>query len=58
MRLWADFREAVSQSGGDSEDRRARNSMLGCVVAFAAGLVVIAVVIVLRVIHAIINSFL
>ena len=32
--------------------------MLGCVVAFAAGLVVIAVVIVLRVIHAIINSFL
>jgi len=58
MRLWRDFKNATVQTGGDDEERRARNGMLGCVVAFAAGLVVIAVVIVLRVIHAIINSFL
>lgn len=57
MRLWKDFRNAMIQTGGDADERRARNGMLGCVLSFALGLLVVLGLIVLKVIHLIVNSF-
>lgn len=57
MRLWRDFKNATVQTGGDDEERRARNGMLGCVVAFVLGLLVVLGLIALKVIHLIVNSF-